>query len=384
MMRLVVVIGLLIAALGSLLLLIYGVGTFSLAMREREAAEPSTVAAAPPSRRPANAPAPTIQSGMPAPRRSEVIKGPVAPAPTPDFMPAAPATVAAAPVAHHPAVRPQRPLFSSGPLSAGRAKIDLDITGATTLWLVVGEGGKGIAGAWADWAEPRIVGPAGEIKLTSLPWASATTGWGQTLIDHNCIGGPLRIGGKSVAWGIGTHARSEIVYLLPPGFRRFICEAGLDNGGSDQGRATDVQFLVYADTDAAQHPSPEPKVAPANEPAVVALNLVDTRSRKIICPLTDGSVLSHTTLPYGHFTVRAEVTGPVPGSVRFSLDERENDHTERGAPWYIRGDDGANIHPWKDAPTGGQHTLTITPYAGPNATGPKGRSMTVRFTVIER
>ena len=45
------------------LLLIYGIGTFSLAMQEREGGEPLTVAAAPPSTQPANAVAPTSRNG---------------------------------------------------------------------------------------------------------------------------------------------------------------------------------------------------------------------------------------------------------------------------------------------------------------------------------
>ena len=41
----------------------------------------------------------------------------------------------------------------------------------------------------ADWAEPRLVGPAGEKKLTDLKWKSATAGWGQIRIGKNAGGG---------------------------------------------------------------------------------------------------------------------------------------------------------------------------------------------------
>ncbi len=56
--------------------------------------------------------------------------------------------------------------------------VDVDITGAKQLFLVVRDGGDGIGTDWADWAEPRLVGPGGVKKLTELKWRSAEVGWG--------------------------------------------------------------------------------------------------------------------------------------------------------------------------------------------------------------
>ena len=66
-------------------------------------------------------------------------------------------------------------------------------------------------------------------------------------MNLNTNGDPMKINGQSVAYGIGTHANSLIVYDLPPGYTRFKARAGLDNGGTDQGHpsASSVQFLVY-------------------------------------------------------------------------------------------------------------------------------------------
>jgi putative heme-binding domain-containing protein len=65
---------------------------------------------------------------------------------------------------------------------------------------------------------------------------------------------PLRIGGRSIPYGIGTHALSVIVYdIADRGFQWFEARGGLDNGRSDLG-GTDypsgnpsVVFHVYHD-----------------------------------------------------------------------------------------------------------------------------------------
>lgn len=160
-----------------------------------------------------------------------------------------------------------KPVFESPVVTTrtpGHAvEIDVDITGAEGLWLVVADGGNGFACDWADWAEPRLVGrparsdrqaeasptPGEELRLTDLKWTAATTQWGQVRVGRNAEGGPLRIAGKPVEFGIGTHANSVIEFALPKdhGFTRFKARGGLDNGGTDQagGNSTSVQFLVF-------------------------------------------------------------------------------------------------------------------------------------------
>ena len=55
--------------------------------------------------------------------------------------------------------------------------IDLDITGAKKLWLVVDDGGDGNGYDHADWLNPRLSGPRGETNLSQIKWRSATAGW---------------------------------------------------------------------------------------------------------------------------------------------------------------------------------------------------------------
>src|ERR1700733_814353 len=56
--------------------------------------------------------------------------------------------------------------------------VDADISGAKHLYLVVTDADDGIGADWADWAEPRLIGPSGEVKLSDLKWKSANSGFG--------------------------------------------------------------------------------------------------------------------------------------------------------------------------------------------------------------
>lgn len=136
--------------------------------------------------------------------------------------------------------------FGSSVLKSGSAPIDVDITGARSLSLIVTDGGTGKTDyGWADWVEPTLVGPNGVIKLTDLKWSSATTGYGEVQTDKNITGKPLRLGDKTFASGVGTHANSIITYKLPPGLTRFHATVGPDTGALEAGGGkTSVAFFV--------------------------------------------------------------------------------------------------------------------------------------------
>lgn len=146
-----------------------------------------------------------------------------------------------------------KPIFASKTVSSdtpGHAvEIDVALGDAKELFLVVTDGGNGFGCDWADWAEPRLVGPQGEKKLTELKWKSATADFGQVRINQNSGGAQMQIDGKQVAYGIGTHANSVIAFDLPAGYDRFQARGGLDNGGTDQGscgETSSVSFAVYS------------------------------------------------------------------------------------------------------------------------------------------
>lgn len=158
----------------------------------------------------------------------------------------------------------QEPKFQSKVINESTpglsVEIDVDVTGAKELYLVVRDGGDGFGCDWADWAEPHLISAAGEKKLTELKWKSAAAEWGQVGVNKNAGGDPLKIAGKKVEYGIGTHANSVIAYDLPAGTTRFKARGGIDNGGSDQANSSSIQFLVYTQ-------KPPIQVAAASAPA---------------------------------------------------------------------------------------------------------------------
>jgi len=143
------------------------------------------------------------------------------------------------------------PRFVSPPVTKVRpvAAIELEITGATQLYLVVSDAGNGNSCDHADWIAPRLTGDSGELRLTDQKWSSAE-GFGGARVDTNYQGQPIRVNGTNYPNGIGVHAHSILTFEVPPGYQRFVAIGGLDNSGSDQGDCGDqasVQFSVYTE-----------------------------------------------------------------------------------------------------------------------------------------
>ncbi|MEO5804436.1 MAG: PVC-type heme-binding CxxCH protein [Verrucomicrobiota bacterium] len=134
-------------------------------------------------------------------------------------------------------------------MQSGRVPVDVDISGAKNLWLVVSDGGNGYLCDWADWIEPKLIRADGSsVDLTDLKWKSATVGFGEVGRNKNVKGEPLKIDGKVFANGIGTHAPSIIEYELPEtNFTRFMAKVGPDHGGVDQNGGTSVEFFVFTE-----------------------------------------------------------------------------------------------------------------------------------------
>ena len=185
------------------------------------------------------------------------------------------AAMASLPGVQSAAAAEAKPAFQSKVITAETpahaVEIDVPLNGARQLYLVASDGGNGYACDWADWCEPRLVGKQGQLKLTELKWKSATTGWGQVRVNQNCEGGPLRVGGRTFDFGIGTHANSVLHFELPAGYDRFQVTAGLDEGGTRQGgNQSSVQFAVYFE----QPPVPgEGKRTPQD--GIAALDVAD-------------------------------------------------------------------------------------------------------------
>ena len=115
---------------------------------------------------------------------------------------------------------------------------------------------------------------------------------------------------------------------------------------------------------------------------VTSLTLINADTDQPIGELTDGMVLDFDALGTNNLSVVANTNPATVGSVRFSLDARENYQTESNAPYAIAGDEaGPDYNPW--TPAVGEHTLTVTPYSQAGGEGEAGTALTVRFSVID-
>ncbi len=82
--------------------------------------------------------------------------------------------------------------------------------------------------------------------LSSLNWASATTGWGTVQKNQSVGGNTLTLHGVTYASGIGTHASSTIVYNLGGAYSIFQSDVGIDDEEIGKGPGS-VDFQVIGD-----------------------------------------------------------------------------------------------------------------------------------------
>ncbi|QDV28896.1 NPCBM/NEW2 domain protein [Planctopirus ephydatiae] len=149
-----------------------------------------------------------------------------------------------------------KPIYES-PIVSAETKghsvaIDVPLNGAKELYLVISDAGDGFGCDWADWVEPTLTTPQGQVKLTDLKWSRAESGFGQVQLNKSCGGDALMVAGVQHSFGIGTHANSLIAYKLPEGTTRFQARGAIDDGGANQGCGSTVKFAVYT-----QAPSPK-------------------------------------------------------------------------------------------------------------------------------
>lgn len=176
-------------------------------------------------------------------------------------------------------------LHDSGLIRAGLHEIDVELSGATTLWLEVADAGNGNSCDWANWIAPSVeLADGSGLLLSEQPWVSAEAAWGSVRRNSNCVGGPLQVGETVYAEGLGTHAASLIRFELPEGARRFSARVGPDVQGTSQGNgeATSVRFRVHAATehDAAWYAERLALIAPLDEAALDVLSDADEARRE--------------------------------------------------------------------------------------------------------
>jgi hypothetical protein len=132
-------------------------------------------------------------------------------------------------------------------------EINVDVSKSRKLYLVVSEADNGNNWDHADWIEPKLTGPKGELDLTSLNWIKATAGWGEPAKNKSVACNILNVENHDYQNGIGTHAASIIEFDIPEGYNRFLAKAGLDKECIEHPEGASVKFLVYT-----QNPSGPP------------------------------------------------------------------------------------------------------------------------------
>ena len=112
------------------------------------------------------------------------------------------------------------------------------------------------AGRPGSASDERIVGavppapPAGQVAVSSLPFLTATNGWGPVERDTSNgeanagDGKPMTIGGVAYAKGLGAHAASDVQLYLAGACTRLTASVGVDG---ETGTGGSVTFSVSAD-----------------------------------------------------------------------------------------------------------------------------------------
>ncbi|MEU0791675.1 beta-galactosidase [Amycolatopsis sp. NPDC005961] len=112
------------------------------------------------------------------------------------------------------------------------------------------------AGRSGSAADERIVGavppapPAGHVAVSSLPFLTATNGWGPVERDTSNgeasagDGKPMTIGGVAYAKGLGAHAASDVQLYLAGSCSRLTASVGVDG---ETGTGGSVSFSVSVD-----------------------------------------------------------------------------------------------------------------------------------------
>ena len=121
--------------------------------------------------------------------------------------------------------------------------VEVDVRAFKELYLVVNSAGDGDGEDHGAWFNPVFENAGGkQVKLATLKWKSAKSGWGKIGFGISATGAPLKSGdGKAQPDGLGTHANSVIIYAVPKGSVKFRANVGLASTSKARGK---IQFIV--------------------------------------------------------------------------------------------------------------------------------------------
>ena len=178
--------------------------------------------------------------------------------------------------------------------------VSVDISDFKEIYLTVTDGGDGDGEDHAAWFNPVFEKSNGEqIKLSSLKWKSAKSGWGKIGFGISATGKPLANGKrKAQPDGLGTHANSVIIYDVPKGAKFFKASVGLASTSKAKGK---VQFIVSKSTPSiagtnnskeGPHAKPNPQILLPHVAvkALIDLNAVESCLEAIDGPYSRGAL----------------------------------------------------------------------------------------------
>jgi len=145
--------------------------------------------------------------------------------------------------------------------SAPLVAIDVDVKGATKLFLAIDPTEDGDAADHALWIEPTLTLADGtERKLTDEKWTHADALWDSASTTKGPDGKPLSHRGRPVAYGLATNGRSVVEYALPAGAVRFRSRGTLNDSAVRETTGGTIRFLVFAARPADEDPAPGTRI----------------------------------------------------------------------------------------------------------------------------
>ena len=185
-------------------------------------------------------------------------------------------------------VTEEKAIWNSGIISRATpgqsTKVDIAVSNAKKLYLVVNDGGDNTDWDHANWIEPTLYTGKDSIKLNSLKWKKATSGWQKPRINLSVSGNNLITNKIKYENGIGTHSNSIIEFDLPEGCTRFKATVGLDEACISQNVGATVKFLVFTENPSGPPPPPSAKIA-------INLNDMELSDTYTITDLWSGKVV---------------------------------------------------------------------------------------------
>jgi alpha-galactosidase len=185
-------------------------------------------------------------------------------------------------------VTEEKALWNSGLITKATlgqsTTVDIDISGAKKLYLVVNDGGDKTDWDHANWIEPILYKGKDSIKLTSLKWLKATAGWEKPRVNQSVSGNALTVNKVKYENGIGTHSNSIIEFDVPEGYTRFKALVGLDEACVTQNTGATVKFFVFTENPSGPAPSLSAKIS-------INLNDIGFPGEYLITDLWSGKVV---------------------------------------------------------------------------------------------